>query len=67
MDFQKRKQVFDPVFMYLRLKNCSMEELLGLKANTQALDVAIDRALVRVIELKSKLKVRIDNEMDWLD
>lgn len=67
MDFKKRKKSFDPVFYYLKLQNCSMEELLGLKANVQALDVAIDRALKRVHKLRSGLKVKIEDDTEWLD
>lgn len=69
MDFPERKNSFKPIIDYLRNENCTIEQLLGLKASLQALDVAVDRGLKRVHWKKNKLKtkLRIDDDMSWLD
>lgn len=69
MDFNKRKQSTKPIVNYIKSGDCSIENLLGLKAVIQALDVAIDRRLQAVIKQRDKLqsKLKIDDETEWLD
>lgn len=69
MDFKNRKENIKPFFDYLKNENCTMEQLLGLRASIQALEVGVEKALRRVHRSKTRLEDRVNlkNEMDWLD
>jgi len=69
MDFQRRKDTAKPIVDYLKGDSCSIENLLGLKDGLQALDVAVDNRLKKLVKQRDKLqsKIKVDDEHNWLD
>ncbi len=69
MDFRERKRLLDPINNYLKSDDCSLENLLGLKASIAALDVSLGRRIKKVVREKDKLNslIKIDREEEYLD
>lgn len=70
MMFNERKKVAQPIIDYIRNGDCSMENLLGLRATLQSINVAIDRRLHIMAKQRDIVKKRTKTdelESNWLD
>lgn len=70
MMFNERKKIVKPIIDYIQSGQCSLENLLGLRASLQAVIVAIDRRLNIMAKQRHLVKTKLKTdelEETWLD
>lgn len=72
MNFKERLRCLQPIKDYLSEQDCNMESLVGLKVALQAMLVAVENRIIKLVKERDKVRGKINmgdnsNPMGWMD